>query len=143
MGDSRELCIDAEVDRVAEVQAFVAESIDAVDCSMKAKMQIEIAVEELFVNIANYAYNGQPGKAMITTTLDDGKVSISFHDWGIPYDPTEKEDPDITLSADERSIGGLGIYMVKKSMDKVVYERQDGQNILTISKSLFPVSKNV
>ena len=100
-------------------------------------MQIDVAVEEIFVNIANYAYPSGEGEAVISIEADkDAKsVSILFEDQGTPYDPLKNEDPDITLSADERPIGGLGIFMVKKSMDEVSYEYKDGKNRLTISKS--------
>ena len=105
---------------------------------MKAQMQIDVAVEELFVNIASYAY--QPGVGSATVRLETEQepltVAITFIDRGVPYDPLAKADPDVTLSAEEREIGGLGIYMVKKSMDGMAYQYKDGQNILTIRKKL-------
>ena len=105
---------------------------------MKAQMQIDVALEEIFINIANYAY--QPGKGPATVRVDvtDNPltVTITFVDHGIPYDPLAKDDPDVTLPADEREIGGLGIFMVKQSMDDVIYEYRDGHNILTIKKAL-------
>lgn len=101
-------------------------------------MQIDVAVEELFVNIAQYAYAPGIGVATIRLEIQEDPfvVVITFIDNGIPYNPLAKEDPDITLSAEERPIGGLGIYMVKKSMDEVSYEYKDGQNILRIKKQL-------
>ena len=97
-----------------------------------------VAVEELFVNIAHYAYSPGTGSATIGVEIlkDPAAIAITFTDRGKPFDPLAKEDPDITLSAEERQIGGLGIYMVKKSMDEVVYEYKDGQNILRIKKNL-------
>ena len=101
-------------------------------------MQLDIAVEELFVNIANYAYVPDTGKATIRLEINEEplSVSITFIDNGVPYDPLAKADPDITLSAEERAIGGLGIFMVKKSMDDMFYEYKDSQNVLTIVKKL-------
>jgi len=105
---------------------------------MKAQMQIDLAVEEIFVNIASYAYAPGTGPATIRVGLtDDGSVFvIELIDQGVPYNPLAKEDPDITLSAEERKIGGLGILLTKKSMDDVQYEYANGSNILTLRKSI-------
>ena len=105
---------------------------------MKAQMQIDIAIDELFGNIAHYAYNPDVGEATVRVEVieDPLAVTITFIDNGVPYDPLAKADPDTTLSAEERDIGGLGIYMVKKSMDNITYEYKDGQNILKIKKKL-------
>ena len=99
---------------------------------------MDIAVEEIFVNIANYAYTPETGKAVIRvdTANDPNRVTVIFKDTGIPYDPLAKEDPDITLSSEERKIGGLGIYMAKKSVDDIQYEYKNGENILSIRKNL-------
>ncbi|MBO5551128.1 MAG: ATP-binding protein [Lachnospiraceae bacterium] len=132
------ITIEAKVENLNEVLAFVDEKLEENDCPMKVQMQIDVAVEEIFVNIASYAYNPTTGPATISAVVskDPLEVTISFMDNGVPYDPLAKEDPDVTLSAEERQIGGLGIYMVKKSMDDVAYEYRDGQNIFTIKKSL-------
>lgn len=134
----RELDIEAKVENLSAVLAFVDEQLEAADCSMKIQMQIDIAVEEIFVNIANYAYKPEVGGATVRVEIqpDPPAVDITFIDHGIPYDPLAKADPDVTLSAEERQIGGLGIFMVKKSMDDVKYEYIDGHNILTIKKGL-------
>ena len=133
-----ELEIDAEEAKLAEVQTFVEERLEAVDCPMKALMQINVAVEEIFVNIASYAYVPEKGKAKVRVEISDEPVSvtITFEDRGIPYDPVAREDPDITLPASQRAIGGLGIFMTKQIMDDVAYEYRDGQNILTLKKRL-------
>lgn len=131
-----ELDIEAKTENLDQVLAFVDEELEKYGCGMKTQMQIDIAVEEIFVNIAHYAYHPAVGKATIRIEVTDGTVSLTFIDNGIPYDPLAKEDPDITLSAEERQIGGLGIFMVKKSMDDVKYEYKDGSNILTFSKDL-------
>lgn len=98
--------------------------------------QIDLAVEEIFVNIAHYAYSGKGGEAEVSCILSDGVITISFTDKGKPFNPLEKEDPDITLSAEERKIGGLGIFLTKKFMDKVWYAYEDGRNKLSFSKKI-------
>lgn len=105
---------------------------------MKVQMQVDIAIDELFSNIAHYAYNPETGSAtvQVEVTEDPLAVVITFIDHGTPYDPLAKEDPNTKLSAEERQIGGLGIYMVKKTMDDVSYEYKDGRNILKIKKNL-------
>ena len=134
----KELTIAATVENIGTVTDFVNEQLEALDCPMKAQMQIDIAIDELFGNIAHYAYNPEVGNATVRVevTEDPLAVIITFIDKGIPYDPLAKADPDTTLSAEERKIGGLGIFMVKKSMDDVAYEYKDGQNILKIKKYL-------
>lgn len=114
------------------------EALSQVPCSPELQLQIQIAVEELFVNIASYAYAPGSGTAVIGCQVEQAPpaITIQFRDWGKPFDPLSKGDADITLSAEEREIGGLGIYMVKNSMDAASYQYQDGQNILTIQKKL-------
>ena len=133
-----ELTIDATVENIGIVTDFVNEQLEALDCPMKAQMQIDIAIDELFGNIAHYAYNPEIGQATVRVEVieDPLAVTITFIDNGVPYDPLAKEDPDTTLSIEDREIGGLGIYMVKKSMDDITYEYKNGQNILTIKKNL-------
>lgn len=134
----KELELEAKVENLSEVVRFVDAQLEAADCPMKIQMQIDIAVEEIFVNIANYAYAPEIGTATVRVEVmgDPPSVDITFIDKGIPYDPLAKADPDVTLSAEERQIGGLGIFMVKKSMDDVKYAYLDGHNILTIKKGL-------
>ena len=134
----KELNIAATVENIATVTDFVNEQLEALDCPMKAQMQIDIAIDELFGNIAQYAYNPETGDATVRVEVIEEPLSvvITFIDGGMPYDPLAKADPDTTLSAEERDIGGLGIYMVKKSMDDITYEYKDGQNILKIKKNL-------
>ena len=134
----KDITVDATLDNLEVVQNFVSEELESQGCSMKVMMQIEIAVEEIYVNIVHYAYNPEIGKATIRceVTEDPMQVIIQFLDSGIPFDPLAKEDADITLSAEERNIGGLGIFMVKQSMDEVNYEYMDGKNVLTIRKVL-------
>ena len=132
------LTVPARIDQLEVVQEFIQQELEKQDCSPKAQIQISIAVEEIFVNIAHYAYKPVEGDATIRCEVggDPVEVTIQFLDHGKPYNPLAKEDPDVTLSAEERGIGGLGIFMVKKSMDSLDYEYHDGKNILTIKKSL-------
>ena len=133
-----ELELEADVRNLPEVQGFIEEKLEAAGCPMKIQLQINIAVEEIFVNISEYAYTPDKGKAIVRVEIPAGKdeARITFTDWGIPYDPVAREDPDVTLPAEEREIGGLGIFMTKKAMDDVVYERKDGKNILTLKKNI-------
>ena len=133
-----ELTIEAVADRVDEVTGSLDEILEEHGCPMKTQVALDIAVEEIFVNIAHYSYPGRVGEARILVELpaDDSSVSIRFIDQGLPYDPLKKQDPDITLGLEERPVGGLGIFMVKQSMDDVTYEYKDGRNILTIRKDL-------
>jgi len=135
---ANEINVKASLENLNEVIAFVDGFVEELGASMKAQMQIDVAVEEIFVNIASYAYAPDTGDAVISVETDTEKkqVLITFKDSGVPYNPLEKEDPDVTLSADERGIGGLGIFMVKKSMDDMRYERKDGCNVLTIVKGV-------
>lgn len=134
----KELTIDATIDNVAVVTAFVDEQLEQLDCPMKTQCQVDIAIDELFGNIANYAYNPEIGAATVRVEVTENPLAvvITFIDNGVPYDPLAKADPDVTLSAEEREIGGLGIYMVKKTMDDVSYEYRDGKNILRIKKNI-------
>ena len=132
------LTLKAELDRIGEVVAFIEEQLEAVDCPMKAQMQIDMAVDELFSNIAHYAYGEGTGEATIGFDFDADTrtASVTFEDAGVPYDPLKKTDPDVSLSAEEREVGGLGIFLVKKTMDAMEYERRDGINRLTIRKKV-------
>jgi anti-sigma regulatory factor (Ser/Thr protein kinase) len=134
----KEMTIAATVENIDTVTDFVSEQLEACDCPMKAQMQINIAIDELFGNIAHYAYNPETGDATVRVEVveDPMAVVITFIDKGVPYDPLKRADPNTTLSAEEREIGGLGIFMVKKTMDDITYEYKDGQNILTIKKNL-------
>jgi anti-sigma regulatory factor (Ser/Thr protein kinase) len=133
----KQIKVKADTAELDNVLSFADTILEELGCSVKAQMQIDIAIEEIFVNIAHYAYPEAEGEAVIYVEPGEGSssVTITFEDEGLPYDPLKNEDPDITLSADDRPIGGLGIFMVKKSMDEVSYEYKDGNNRLTIKKS--------
>ena len=128
------LKIAADVEKLSDVIAFVDAILEENSCPMKAQMQIEVALEELFVNIAHYAYPDGKGNAEISVNIMPGCVEITLTDSGIPYDPLAKPDPDVTLTAQERKIGGLGIFMSKKLMDDLSYQYIDNKNNLTITK---------
>ena len=134
----KELTITATVENIGIVTDFVNEQLEALDCPMKAQMQIDIAIDELFGNIAHYAYHPEVGNATVRVEVTEEPLAVivTFIDKGMPYDPLRAVEPDITLSAEERNLGGLGIYMVKKSMDEITYEYKDGKNILSIKKKL-------
>ena len=134
----KELIVQASADRLEDVQEFVRGELEAAGGSLKVMSQVEIAVEEIYVNIVHYAYPSGGGEAVIRCETDTemSKITIQFVDAGTPFDPLAKEDADISLSAEERSIGGLGILMVKKLMDEVTYCYEEGKNILTIVKYL-------
>ena len=134
----KELQVDATLENLEVVQNFVSGVLEENDCPMKAQIQIEVAVEELYVNIAHYAYGEGCGSAVIQVEIsgEPKTAHITFIDSGTPYDPLAKADPDVSLSAEKREIGGLGIFIVKKSMDDMQYEYKDGQNRLTIIKKI-------
>ena len=151
------LKILAVVENLSQVLENIDAKLDEEGCPMKTRMQIDIAVEELFVNIANYAYTPETGDAdILIETMnecpipEEGRAGMSEEDlkgkWlrvtlsdaGKPFNPLQKDDPDVSLSAQERRIGGLGIFMVKKSMDHMYYEYKDGKNHISIIKKLSP-----
>ena len=132
-----ELVIDALVENLDAVHDFVHNSIADLGCSKKFIFQLDLVVEEIFVNIAEYAYTPNVGLAKILSEVDGDskKVSLTFIDSGVEYDPLKKSDPDIDLELEERQIGGLGIFLTKNLVDDISYRYVDGQNILQIMKS--------
>ena len=128
------ITIPAHVDRLDDVLGFVENAVRDAEISPKQQNNIMIAVEEIFVNIASYAYPSGDGDVTICAEGGPDSVIVEFQDSGIPYDPLSKSDPDVSLSAEDREIGGLGIYMVKKLMDSVKYRHEDGRNIMMIEK---------
>ena len=134
----KELTLSARQTNIPAIIEFVNRELERMGCALKTKAQIDIAIDELYSNIAKYGFDDDGGEVTVTleTASEPRVVSISFMDGGRPFNPLERSDPDITLSARDRKIGGLGIYMVKKSMDDVRYEYREGKNILTIRKIL-------
>ena len=134
----KDISVDATIENLEKVVEFINTELESFDCNSKTQMEIAIAVDEIFSNISHYAYGDKVGQATILIGFDkeSKEVTLRFIDKGVPYNPLDKEDPDVSLSADERHEGGLGIYIVKKTMDKVEYEYKDNQNILTIKKKI-------
>ena len=134
----KELTTEAKVETLQQVLEFVDTELELADCPMSPQVQIDVAVEELFVNVAHYAYTPEIGEVTMQLEIkgDPGVFQMTFIDRGIPFDPLTHQDPDTTLSVDERPIGGLGIYMVKKTMDDMTYRRVGELNIVTIRKTL-------
>ena len=134
----KELTIEATIENITQVTDFVNGHLEQYDCPLKAQMQIDVAIDELFSNIARYAYDPKTGPATVQVEVqkDPMAVIITFIDHGKPYDPLSREDPDLNLPLEERKEGGLGIFLVKKVMDDVRYEYKDGRNILRIRKNI-------
>lgn len=136
---SKEIIVPATLDELDNVLSMVEGSLEDAECPMKLILQIAVCVEEVFVNVVNYAYCDEMGDCNISIKIekDEEKSNavITVSDKGLPFNPLDKEDPDITLSADEREIGGLGIFMVKKTMDKIFYANTCQKNVLIMEKS--------
>ncbi len=134
----KEITIPAVVGSIAEAVDFIDEALEAVGSGMRAKTQIDVALDEILSNVAYYAYPGGSGEVTVRFVFDPEtrEAEITFLDRGIAYNPLEKADPDVTLPAEQRMVGGLGIFLVKKSMDAMTYERRDGMNVLSIRKKV-------
>lgn len=134
----QELVIMADKQNLPQVLAFIDEQLEKHECPAKVMTQMDLATEEIFANISSYAYEPDSGYATVRVEITDepASVMISFIDKGTPYDPLAKPDPDLKIPVRERRKGGLGIFLVKKSMDDMRYEYKDGQNILTIIKTI-------
>ena len=132
----KKIRVAATKENLETVTAFLDEILDEKDCPLKIRLQIDLALEEMYINIANYAYTPKTGEMELRVEFDEAEreLTLVLIDSGIPYDPLAKKDPDVTLSAEKRKIGGLGIYRVKKTMDSMTYERRDGRNIVTMKK---------
>ena len=128
----------AKTEALSDILGFVDEMLEIYACPMKIQTAVCVAIEEVFVNVARYAYEGGEGEVSLGIGFDPNTRVVTFRmaDGGVPFDPLKKPDPDITLSADEREIGGLGIFITKKTMDTVEYAYENGQNILTMTKKM-------
>ena len=129
---------EAKTEALSNVLGFVDEMLEKYECPMKIQTAVCVAIEEVFVNIAHYAYKGGDGDVSLGIGFNTENRTITFRmaDKGVPFDPLKKPDPDITLSAEEREIGGLGIFITKKTMDTVEYAYENGENILTMTKKI-------
>ena len=128
----------AKVEALSDVLGFVDQTLEGYECPMKVQTAICVAIEEVFVNVAHYAYGGGEGDMTLSIGFEEESRTITFQmaDKGVPFDPLKKPDPDITLSAEDREIGGLGIFITKKTMDTVTYAYENGENILTMMKKI-------
>ena len=128
----------AKIEALSDVLGFVDQTLESYECPMKVQMAVCVAIEEVFVNVAHYAYGDGEGDMTLGIGFDEESRDITFRmtDKGIPFDPLKKPDPDITLSAEEREIGGLGIFITKKTMDTVTYAYENGENVLTMIKKI-------
>lgn len=124
----------ADVDELSNVMGWVEHELEDTDCSGKMRMQISVCVEEIFINIAQYAYESPGGEVSLELLNESGILLLRFSDSGRPFDPLSNQEPDIKMQAEERPIGGLGIHIVKKMMDEVNYSFENGKNILTMKK---------
>lgn len=132
----KEITVDAVSESLGTVTDFVDAELEAIGCPFNIQMKVDIVIDEVFSNIVFYAYRGTVGSVTIRTetTTDPGSLTLTFIDSGIPYNPLNAEEPDVTLSVEERKVGGLGIFIVKKTMDEVDYEYSGGRNILRLKK---------
>jgi len=130
------ITLKAEVRELDALLDWVGGLLDEGGCPGRACNQVAVVTEELFVNIASYAYGSGGGQARITFRLEDGLLVMRFEDTGIPFNPLEYQTPDLTAAVEDRKVGGLGIYLTRKWMDTMSYERRDGRNILTVTKTV-------
>ena len=134
----QEFVIEAKVENLEKVNDFIHSTLSNVEFPKRAVMQLDLVIEEIFVNVASYAYPESTGLVKIQSEVKKNppSITLTFIDNGIEYNPLVKEDPDLTLSAEDRNVGGLGIYLVKNMVDDISYNYSDGQNILTFTKTL-------
>ena len=135
-GGRQTLCVDATLENYADVIAFIDRLLEQNGCDEENRLRVQLAADEIFTNIVNYAYGAEGGKAEITFSCKDGIAEITFADNGVPYDPLQKDDPDLTLSPEEMQIGGLGVFIAKNNMDAISYRYENHRNILTMSKNI-------
>ena len=128
----------AKTETLTEVLSFVEQTLEQYECPMKTLTAICVAIEEVFVNVARYAYREEEGGVTLGICFDEESRNVTFEmsDKGAPFDPLKKPDPDITLSAEDREIGGLGIFIAKKTMDVITYAYKNGENVLTMTKKI-------
>ena len=132
------ITLPAAVENIGKITAFVEGKLEERDCPLKKTMEISMAVDEVMANVAMYAYAPGTGDVTVRFGFEEASrtASVTFIDGGVAFDPLAKEDPDVTLPAEQRKIGGLGIFLVKKTMDEVTYKRENDRNILCIRKKI-------
>lgn len=138
----KQLVLNNDINEIASLAEFIDSIVEESSLDASFGMSLNLALEEAVTNVILYAYpEGKSGTVTITVEGVDNVLTFVICDSGVPFDPTQKEDADITLSAEERPIGGLGIFLVKQLMDEVSYEYVDGQNVLTLKKTIVPLSE--
>jgi len=132
------ITVPASKENLADVLEFIRSKLEAFPHQESSLLQLELAVEEAYANIASYAYPVEPGEVTVGLKIDENPlfVTVELIDTGIRFNPLEKEDPDISLGIDDKKPGGLGILLIKQNADQVNYQYLDGRNILTIQKRL-------
>ncbi|MBQ6067544.1 MAG: ATP-binding protein [Clostridia bacterium] len=130
------ITLPAVLESIEIATDFMDDILNNAGCPSRARIQLDIALDELMSNVARYAYAPETGEVTVSVSIrkDPRRAVITLTDSGVPYDPLQTKDPDVTLTAEERPIGGLGIFIVKQSMDDVIYDYRNGQNIVTIVK---------
>lgn len=136
VGGRQTLSVDATLEHYAEVIAFIDKLLAQNGCDEENRLRVQLAVDEIFTNIATYAYGNEGGQVEIAFSCKDGMAEITFADNGVPYDPLQKDDPDLTLSPEELQVGGLGVFIAKNNMDAISYRYENNRNILTMSKNI-------
>ena len=131
------LTLPNDIETIPQLNEFIDTVAEEIGLDMSLTMSLNLAIEEAVVNVMEYAYlEGEQGNVDIEVSADDRWLTFIISDNGIPFDPTTQKDADTTLSAEERHIGGLGIFLVRQLMDSINYQRKDGKNILTLSKKM-------
>ena len=131
-----EISVESVNDNITAITEFINAELEAHGCSPKARVQIDVAADELFANVVQHAYAPLVGMVTVRVNVseDDRTARITFIDSGRPFDPLSAPEPDISLPVEQRGVGGLGLFLVKKTMDDLIYEYRDGKNIVTIVK---------
>ena len=134
----KQIVVPARAESIPQVTDWADAALEALGCPLRAQMQIDVAIDEIVSNIARCAYPDGEGSLEARLDFDDAAraVSLTFLDSGVPFDPLQREDPDVTLPPEARGVGGLGIFLVKKTMDAVRYRYENGQNVLRIEKKI-------
>jgi len=132
----KSILLPATIHNIIPITEFVNDILEANDCAMKAQIQLEVAIDEIVSNIANYAYGVNSGDVKVEVEMLGDFVRLTFIDSGKPFNPLEMKEPDVTETAMDDSVGGLGIFIVKKTMDEMSYRYENQQNILTIKKRI-------
>jgi anti-sigma regulatory factor (Ser/Thr protein kinase) len=132
------LILTAKIENLNKVFDFLDAQLSSLAYNMKAKLQLELSIEEAYVNISKYAYTSDKGEVEILSSVDEDplQITVQFVDSGIPYNPLKTEDPDLCTDTEEKELGGLGIFLIKKNVDNIKYKYHNGKNILTLQKKL-------